>query len=384
MHNTSGPQSSNGHEADWDAIARYIAGESDPAESRAVLTWLDSHAGDAALVAAVQRRAGTVEARAALSVNVDGALARVRARMDADAHSVVADAATVVIDAAPRLRVADGGAARDASGTRPSSVPRIAAAPAGRRKMRAWQVAMLASAAAVLVFVARARRGDERASAEQVFATKVGTRDSVRLSDGSRVILAPGSKLTVAAGYGTTTRDVTLEGAAFFEVQHNEAHPFTVHANGALIRDIGTAFAVKTDEVGNVAVAVTHGVVALSGSNSQSKASVELRAGDRGVVQGEQVAVSRGTVTEADVSWTRGKLAYRDATLLELQADLRRWYGVELRFGDAALAKRTMNIPFHADSAADVIKVIALALGVDVVQHGDTVILQMPGRSTTP
>ena len=157
-----------------------------------------------------------------------------------------------------------------------------------------------------------------------------------------------------------------------------------MRANGAVIRDIGTAFTVKTDEVGNVAVAVTHGIVAVRGGTTDAKASVELRAGDRGVVQGEQVAVSRGTVTEDDVSWTRGRLAYRDATLLELQADLHRWYGVELRFGDASLAKRTMNIPFHADSAADVIRVIALALGVDAVQHGDTVILQMAGRSTTP
>ncbi len=384
MTNDSGPQPSDGHDADWDAISRYIAGESDQAELRAVQSWLESHDGDAALVAAVQRRAGMAVARSELSVNVNDALSRVRARIIADAAIVAADAVTVGPDAAPELRLSDGGVIRPALGQRTLSVPRIVAAPTTRKTVRAWQLAMLASAAALLVFVARGRRGDERASAEQLFATKVGIRDSVRLSDGSRVILAPGSKMTVAAGYGTTTRDVTLQGAAYFEVQHDEAHPFTVHANQAVIRDIGTAFTVKTDEVGNVVVAVTNGVVALHAGQTGSKASVELRAGDRGVVNGEQVAVSRGTVTEDDVSWTHGKLAYRDATLLELQADLHRWYGIELRFGDPALAKRTMNIPFQADSAADVIRVIALALGVDVIQHGDTVILQMAGRSTTP
>ena len=374
MQNDSGPQSTNGHEADWDAIARFIAGESDPVESRAVQAWLDAHPGDAELVAAVQRRSERAEARTALSVNVDGALARIRARMDAES----------IAAAPPRLSVSDGGVARDEAAKRTPTAPRIAIAPAAPRGIRGWQVAVLASAAAVVLFVARGRSGVESGATEQVFATKVGARDSVRLSDGTRVILAPGSKLTVAAGYGRSTRDVTLEGAAFFEVEHNEATPFTVRANGAVIRDIGTAFTVNTDEVGNVAVAVTHGIVAVRGGKTEAKSSVELRAGDRGVVQGEQVAVSRGTVTDDDVSWTRGKLAYHDATLLELQADLHRWYGVELRFGDAALAKRTMNIPFQADSAADVIRVIALALGVDAVQHGDTVILQMAGRSTTP
>lgn len=372
MQNSSGPQSPKGHEADWDAIARFIAGESDPVESRAVQAWLDAHPGDAGLVAAVQRRSGMAEARAELSVNVEGALARVRSRMDAE---TVADAPP------PRLSVSDGGAARDGAGKRISKLPRTATAPVARRGMRGWQVALLASAAALVVLVARGRTG---ASAERVIATKVGTRDSVRLSDGTRVILAPGSKLTVAAGYGSATRDVTLEGAGFFEVKHDEALPFTVRARGAVIRDVGTAFTVNTDAVGNVAVAVTHGIVSVRGGKTEAKASVELRAGDRGVVQGEQVAISRGTVTDSDVSWTRGKLAYHDATMLELQADLRRWYGVELRFGDAALAKRTMNIPFQADSAADVIKVIALALGVDAVTRGDTVTLQMAGRSTTP
>jgi transmembrane sensor len=84
------------------------------------------------------------------------------------------------------------------------------------------------------------------------------------------------------------------------------------------------------------------------------------------------------------MAWTRGQLAYRDAPLAEVQADLRRWYGIELQVADAVLAQRTLTASFRGDSAAQVIQVIALALGADVVQRGDTILLQPQGPGSTP
>ncbi len=373
MQNESGPPSTQGQEADWDAIARFLAGESDPAESRAVEQWLAAHPTDAGVVAAVQRRAAMAERRATVALSpsgVESALASVRSRLDADAGA----------SARPRLTIADGGAPRvDA---RRSTAPRVAAS-AGRRGIRAWQVAVLASAAALVLVVARQRSVGTPTQA-RVYATKVGARDSVQLSDGSRVILAPGSTLTVAAGYGATSRELTLEGAAFFDVKHDDAKPFIVKTRGAEIRDLGTAFSVKTDERGGVSVAVTHGIVALRGPIESAKPAVELRAGDRGMVQGAEVAVSRGSVTDDDVAWTRGQLVYHDTPLLEVRDDLRRWYGLELKLEGADMARRTLTATMAADASANVLQVIALALGADIVQRGDTVTLQMTGRSTTP
>ncbi len=369
MQNDSGLPSSNDSAADWDAIARFIAGESDPVEARSVAAWLAAHPGDAALVEAVHRRAGLAEARAAISVDTEAALARVRARMADDGGAM----------APPALTVERGGLASDATRGRPAPA-RIAAE--ARRPIRGWMVASLAAAAALAVFVVN-RRGSDAPTAEQVFATKVGARDSINLADGSRVILAPGSKLTVAAGFGVESRTITLEGEAFFDVKHDGAHPFTVLARGAEIRDIGTAFSVRADD-GGVSVAVTHGIVALTETKSGKQAPVELRAGDRGVVRGERVEVARGIVTEDDVSWTHGKLSYRDTPMTEVQADLRRWYGIELKLEGAELPQRTLTASLPSDSVTTVINAIALILGADAVQRGDTVTLQMTGRSTTP
>lgn len=344
------PSAASAPEADWDAISRYVAGESNAVESAAVSQWLAAHPEDAALAAIVKARADQAAMRSAVSVDTERALAAVRSRM-----------ATT-----PSLTVERGGAMK---------------APAASRR---WRGPMFAAAAAVTAMVGIAQwRGGNTATA-QVYATQVGQRDSVKLPDGSTVVLAPGSRLTVASGFNDGNRDVTLEGAAFFEVKHDGAHPFVVHSRGAEIRDIGTAFSVKTDANGRVAVAVTHGIVALRDTAAGSAAPVELRAGDRGVLQAGTVAVARGTVTDDDMAWTRGQLAYRDAPLAEVQADLRRWYGIELQVTDAVLARRTLTASFRGDSAAQVVQVIALALGADVVQRGDTILLQPQGPGSTP
>lgn len=343
-------------EADWDAIARFVAGESDPAEATSVRAWLADHPDDAALVVLMQARATRAEQRADVSVDTEAALQAVRARMEA-----------------PILTVERGG----------GSPPRrtVPAAPATRAWGR-WGFAAaagLAAIAAVSLFRAGGgASGGASGGAVREYRTAVGQRDSVQLPDGSTVLLAPGSRLTVAANFGEQTREVTLDGAAYFDVKHDEEHTFTVHTRGADVRDIGTAFSVKTASDGEVAVDVTHGIVALSSRTAKS-APVELRAGDRGVVIRDAMTVRRGTVTADDVAWTRGQLSYRDASLSEVRADLQRWYGLELKVADSTLATRTLTATFRSDSAAQVLRVIALALGADAVQQGDTVTLRPQG-----
>jgi transmembrane sensor len=353
-------------DADWDAIARFVSGESDPVEATAVRAWLATHPEDAVLVDVVKARTARAESRGDITVDTERALQAVRMRMAADAPT-------------PQLRVESGGRAAS-----PMSAQRVAPGSGAARGRWRWVGFAAAAGLAAVAAIAQFRSGATSVEARE-YRTAVGQRDSVQLPDGSTVILAPGSKLTVAENFGVETRDVTLDGAAYFDVRHDEGHPFTVHTSSADIRDIGTAFSVKTGGEGEVAVHVTHGIVALSarGEANTTAAPVELHAGDRGVLAKAAVTVSRGTVTADDVAWTRGTLSYRDASLAEVRADLRRWYGLELRVADSALATRTLTASFRGDSAAQVVRVIALALGADAVQEGDTVVLQLQGIGAT-
>src|SRR5687768_3633364 len=76
--NTETP--SAGH--DWEALARYLAGESPAEEAEAIRRRLAAHPADAELVAALDQAVGRLAYRAPADLDVAGALGRVHARMD--------------------------------------------------------------------------------------------------------------------------------------------------------------------------------------------------------------------------------------------------------------------------------------------------------------
>lgn len=98
---TGGPS-----EADWEAIARFLAGESDPVESANVRAWLAAHPEDAVLVDAVKAHSVHVERRADITVDTEVALMAVRARLSGEAS---VDATS---DATAHLSVSRGGVPR--------------------------------------------------------------------------------------------------------------------------------------------------------------------------------------------------------------------------------------------------------------------------------
>src|ERR1700755_2147196 len=78
---------------DWDAIARFLAGESNAGEAAVVRTWLEAHPEDRQLVESLD----SVAAIEPVDVDVEAALARVHQKMAAPQR--------------PSLRLERGGAA---------------------------------------------------------------------------------------------------------------------------------------------------------------------------------------------------------------------------------------------------------------------------------
>ena len=343
--------------ADWDAIARYFAGESDAAEQEAVQRWLEAHPDQADALAALDGSAGRLIRATPPDLDVEGALSRVAARRDA--------ADVVPIDS-----------------RRPGFKP-VFPASAPRRWRR---FAVPAAAAAVLAIGVALYRNSERtdgytrSSVAQTIATTVGQRDSVRLPDGTGVVLAPESELIVAAGYGDDVREVELRGEAYFDVLHDEARPFVVRAGAATVRDLGTTFTVRTTSAEGVRVAVTSGSVSLAPARAAGD-PVVLRPGDAGTLAADgRTLVERGGATEPDTAWTRGRLVFREASISTVRAELRRWYGIDLQV-DSSFASRHLSMTFDGNSADRVLEVIALSLGAEVDRQGNTATIKPAARA---
>jgi transmembrane sensor len=324
----------------WEAVARYLAGESPAEEQAAVRQWLAEHPADAKVIAALDDALDRVALGpdATKGIDVEAALAKVKARRGPN-----------VIPLRPR---------------------RINWAP-------------LAAAASV-VLAAGLWLADKSTSdpapkttiAARTLTTPVGGRDSLVLPDGSQVMLGPGSSLILAQGYGQSERRVSLQGEALFTVRHDATKPFIVVANGSEIRDVGTAFVVHSD-AGGVRVAVTEGVVELTASK---RSATTLNAGDAASVSPEgDVSAQRGVGAGDDLAWTKGRLVFRDAPLSDVADELKRWYGVQLDIRDPALRRRQLTASFTGDSLRAVLEVISTALGATIERRGDTAVVR-PAR----
>ena len=78
-------------------------------------------------------------------------------------------------------------------------------------------------------------------------STQAGEKKMITLPDGTTVWLNVASKLSYPAGFAADSiRMVTLSGEAYFEVKHDSTRPFMIHTKNMDIRDIGTAFNVKS------------------------------------------------------------------------------------------------------------------------------------------
>jgi transmembrane sensor len=145
---------------------------------------------------------------------------------------------------------------------------------------------------------------------------------------------------------------------------------------------VGTAFVVRTgtSSAEPVSVSVTEGEVTL-GSHSSTQPPASLRAGDRGELRPNgNVIVLHGTASDADTAWTRGVLVYRAAPLEVVREDVRRWFGIDLKIADTALASRRLTATLDATDAQQVLRTIALALGAEVERTGDIATLRSAAR----
>lgn len=89
---------------------------------------------------------------------------------------------------------------------------------------------------------------------------------TVRLPDGSRMMLEPLARVRYRESFFRPPRSVELEGEARFMVRPDPLHPFVVHAGNAIATAVGTIFTVRANPwEPTVRVSVEQGTVLVSG-----------------------------------------------------------------------------------------------------------------------
>ncbi|OXA75146.1 FecR family protein [Flavobacterium aquidurense] len=189
----------------------------------------------------------------------------------------------------------------------------------------------------VLVYDAKAIKG-MASNGENTLIVPVGGIYAVILSDGTKVWLNSKSSLKYPVLFSGTTRDVTLEGEAYFEVSKNPHSPFTVKTKSGNVTVLGTHFNVSAyQEDKNFETTLAEGKVKVSEiSKAEEKETLVLKPGQQARVRNEAVRV-----VEVDPfvysAWKDGKFYFENENLKNILTKMVRWYNFNVRFEQKSL-----------------------------------------------
>ena len=205
-----------------------------------------------------------------------------------------------------------------------------------------------------------------------VFETTLATQ-SIQLPDGSTVTLNRNSKLSYASDFGQHTREVVLEGEAFFEVVRDESRTFAITAGEARVEVLGTSFNVRADrQLGQVEVVVATGQVKLA--SVAADASVKLAAGERGVLRAKENQVQ--TVPNTDINfdaWKTKDIVFEEAPLATVVESLNRIYGSNIQVRTSVAPSCVVTVSFHQQSLEAVLEVLKNTLALEYRVQGDVI-----------
>ncbi len=235
----------------------------------------------------------------------------------------------------------------DLRGDTPAARPIAANDDDGTRRTRrrvAWSV--VGAVAAVVCGAYLLPAVLPQAASPYEITTAAGQRQELALADGTRIELSGGTTLALDRA---DPRVADLRGGeAIFHVRHDAAHPFTLHAGGLTVRDMGTVF--------NVAKAGSRLTVAVAEGSVLFQPDAEAVTLTPGSALSTLIGSNRVVLSHVDVGavgeWREGRLSFAGAPLAEVVAAVRRQSGLAVDLAPA-LASRPFTGMVRLTGAAD-------------------------------
>jgi len=193
--------------------------------------------------------------------------------------------------------------------------------------------------------------------------TRPAFKSVLTLADGTVVTLNSSTTLKFPENFTGKTREVYLDGEAYFDVHKDHEHPFIIHTNKMNVRVLGTSFNVKAYRNEQASeTTLIRGSVEVT-LNDRPSDRIILKPKEKLVVQNNifskkstntiadtssQESAGKGTrysltnltyfpnndKTIVETSWVQNKLVFSDKDFGQLSDQLERWYGVHIEFAN--------------------------------------------------
>ncbi|HEY4286189.1 MAG TPA: FecR family protein [Puia sp.] len=214
-------------------------------------------------------------------------------------------------------------------------------------------------------------------------------KDQLTLSDGTVVTLNSATTIKYPDHFSDSTREVYLEGEAYFDVSKDPLHPFIIHTDKMNIRVLGTSFNVKSYQSeplgeaslinGSIEVTLTDRPSdriilkpkekLIVQDNGTMKKTVNPDPSTPGTAAHKTTRFSLTSLTYfhntaatvVETSWVENKLVFSEKDFIDLSGQLERWYGVHIQFANERVKHYNFTGFFEKETlpeALDALKMI--------------------------
>lgn len=163
-----------------------------------------------------------------------------------------------------------------------------------------------------------------------------GHKTKLELPDGSHVMLNSASNLTYNSEYNQESRDVILEGEAFFDISKNQSKNFTVSLGDIEIEVKGTRFnisAYKEDDAINISL--VEGKIAVNCAKTH-QVLTDMNPNEKVIYHKNTQQWELTTVdSELEYLWTKNTLRFEGASYEKVIEKLEKWYGMRIIVNNA-------------------------------------------------
>lgn len=159
-----------------------------------------------------------------------------------------------------------------------------------------------------------------------------GSKTSLQLPDGTRVILNAGSEFSYPTNFAKASRNVILNGEAYFEVAHDDTKPFVISVGDLNVTVLGTKFNIMAyPEFNRIETTLVEGKVQLSRKGYVQDEGVVLKPGQKATFSDNKLKLQRANI-ELATNWIRNEFYFESIPFHELMMRLEKWYDVSIEY----------------------------------------------------
>ncbi|HEY1166212.1 MAG TPA: FecR domain-containing protein [Chitinophaga sp.] len=193
----------------------------------------------------------------------------------------------------------------------------------------------------------------------------------IELADGTEVHLNASSTLRFPFIFPGKTREVYLEGEAYFIVAKNSKQPFIVHTPSTSVKALGTAFNINSYDSGMIITSLVQGAAVTDVGDTLD---VTLKPGYEAIYRtGERFKVKRFDES-VTLGWREGIYRFRNKNLQELEPVIQRWFGLKLAFDRQSMAAMQYSGCLEKDKPLqDFLEQLSTSLNIEYRIYDNTI-----------